>query len=127
MWRVDCQNSMADGHRVTVGSLFEALARLSLGGMALGGLIGVVTVAALNRITHDKTSELAVTILAAYSAFTLAEVLPTNYAFSGVLSLVALGLVLASTEAKASLSTISFVEKFWHTAEYLANTYVVDP
>ena len=113
---------MAAHENVDVGELVSTLCRLSFGGVGLGLLIGAITVFVVARITHDKTAELAVTIVAAYSAFAIAEVLPHGYNFSGVLSLVALGLVLASTEAKASLSRISFVEKFWHTAEYIANT-----
>ena len=115
---------MAKDEGVDVGNLVATLARLSLGGTALGVAVGVITVFSIARISHDRMAELAVTILAAYSAFSIAEVLPAGYNVSGALSLVAHGLLLASTEAKASLSRISFVEKFWHTAEYIANTYV---
>ena len=118
------QDAMVEHKSVDVGHFTAVLARLSVGGVALGLLIGAITWFVVARITHDKMAELAVTIAAAYSAFSIAEALPQGYNVSGVLSLVTLGLVLASTEAKANLSRIGFVEQFWHTAEYLANTYV---
>lgn len=118
------RDAMAEGTTVNTGEFLGELARLSLGGVFLGLLVGGCTVFVVARIAHDTMAELAVTIVAAYCAFSIAEVLPPGYNASGVLSLVTLGLVLASTEAKASLSRISYVEKFWHTAEYLANTVI---
>lgn len=120
--RVVSQDAMAAHAPVQVGEFLSTLFRLSLGGVAWGVFVGFLTVWALSHIAHDKTAELTVTIVAAYATFTIAEVMPAGYTVSGVLALVAAGLVLSSTEGKASITRISFVEKFWHTAEYLANT-----
>ena len=74
----------ASGEMRTAGEIAQYFLRLSLGGIALGLAIGVFTIVILSRIHNDASSEITLTVLAAFSSFLLAE--GTSIEVSGILS-----------------------------------------
>lgn len=95
--------------------------QLSVGGTCIGLVMGFVATQILGRIFNDATSEIAVTLLAAYGTFIIAEGLHT----SGVLALVALGLVISAAGILRVEPTVQHVmHEFWELAGYFANTVI---
>ena len=95
--------------------------RLSLGGPILGIFIGYVVVWLLEWVKNDRASEITLTIVAAYSAFLVAE--GTELKVSGVLAVVFLGLYLSEFAVFSTRSEVG-LRSFWHIVEYIADTLV---
>jgi CPA1 family monovalent cation:H+ antiporter len=97
------------------------------GGIAAGLVAGVAAIFAAGR-TDDHLVETALTAVAAYGSFIVAE----HFGASGVLATVSAGLmmgnlgVLAEDEASFALSSQgrAFVVAFWEFAAFLANSFV---
>ncbi len=96
------------------------------GGIAVGVAIGGLAILAAGR-TADHLVETALTVVAAYGAFLLAE----HLHMSGVLGTVAAGLVMGNvgvkghgTNAVISPRGQDFVIEFWEFAAFIANSFV---
>jgi CPA1 family monovalent cation:H+ antiporter len=95
-----------------------ALALTAGGGTALGLAIGALTTAIAGR-SKDHLVETALTLLAAYGSFALAE----HLHLSGVLATVAAGLVVGNTGLR-SVGARHAAFDFWEFAAFLANSLV---
>jgi len=102
------------------------LLRIALGGLAIGAGCGGAAILVAGRTT-DHLVEAALTTVAAYGAFLLAE----HFATSGVLASVAAGMVMGSlgvlAEDEKSFLTSrgrDFTLGFWEFAAFLANSAV---
>jgi monovalent cation:H+ antiporter, CPA1 family len=96
------------------------------GGIACGLACGIAAIAIAGR-TSDHLVETALTTVAAYGSFYLAE----RFAMSGVLATVAAGLVMGNLgllrpdqENLLSVQGRAAVEGFWEFAAFLANSFV---
>ena len=69
-------------------------------------------------IYDNKMQECLLTLLAAYSSWIVAEAL----AASGVLSVVACGIIMGMHKENISASSREFIEEFWETVCYILNT-----
>jgi CPA1 family monovalent cation:H+ antiporter len=107
-------------------SVAIALSLTSGGGIAIGLAVGATAVALAGRTT-DHLVETALTTVAAYGSFLLAE----HFHCSGVLATVAAGLLMGNVAVRegARLSVISeeareFLIDFWEFGAFLANSFV---
>ncbi|MCB0145276.1 MAG: Na+/H+ antiporter [Caldilineaceae bacterium] len=94
--------------------------RESIGGMAVGALLGYTCAQLIARI-DDYLIETTLTTIAAYASFALAQYLH----FSGVLGVVAAGLVMGSLGPRGMSPTTRIVLfNFWEYLAFLANSVV---
>ena len=95
---------------------------IGLGGAALGIVIGLVGVAWVKRVFNDPLVETSVMLMTAYLAFYLCEHI---FGMSGVLGLVALGLVWAGIgRTRISPEVQHFMHEFWEFAAFVANVII---
>jgi len=107
-------------------SVAIALGLTSGGGIAVGLALGAAFIA-LARRTTDRLAETALTTVAAYGSFLLAE----HFHFSGVLATVASGLLMGNFALRGdpkrhliSGEGREFVVAFWEFAAFIANSFV---
>ncbi|OJX45877.1 MAG: Na+/H+ antiporter [Chloroflexi bacterium 44-23] len=94
--------------------------RVSVGGIAVGLLMGWVTSRLISRI-DDYLIEITLTTVLAYGSYLLAE----NFHFSGVLAVVAAGLIAGSLGPRGmSPSTRIVLFNFWEYVTFLVNSLV---
>jgi CPA1 family monovalent cation:H+ antiporter len=103
-----------------------SLGLTSGGGIAIGLAFGAVAIGLAGRTTDDL-AERALTTVAAYGSFLMAE----RFHFSGVLATVAAGLLMgnAAVQDGAKFNVITaqareFVISFWDFAAFVANSFV---
>lgn len=121
-WTQSLQGASMSGAMVAL-----TLAKVVGGGVLIGIACGLVAIAFAWR-TSDHLVETALTAVAAYGSFLLAE----SFHLSGVLATVAAGLlmgnlgVLIEDEGRAALSSQGreFVIAFWEFAAFIANSLV---
>ena len=95
-------------------------ARVSLGGLAIGLLLGWIISRLISRI-DDYLIEITLTTVLAYGAYLLAE----YFHFSGVLAVVAAGLVAGSIGPQGMSPTTRIVlYNFWEYVTFLVNSLV---
>ncbi len=93
---------------------------VSAGGLLIGGVIGYMGSAIINRV-DDYLIEISITIVTAYGSFLVAE----HYHFAGVLAVVAAGLVSGNVGPRGmSPLTQQRLLEFWEFAAFLANSFV---
>ncbi len=96
--------------------------RVSFGGVAIGLIIGYLIIKWVKKVFNDALVEISVIIAAAYITFFIAE---HFFHVSGVLALVAFGLVMASSgRTKISPEVQHFLHEFWELAAFIANTLI---
>lgn len=107
-------------------SISIALALTSGGGVAIGLALGAAVTALAGRTT-DRLTETALTTVAAYGSFLLAE----HFHCSGVLATVAAGLLMGNFALRGdpkkhfiSGDNRVFLAEFWEFAAFLANSFV---
>jgi CPA1 family monovalent cation:H+ antiporter len=107
-------------------SVVIALGFTSGGGIAVGLALGAAVIALAGRTT-DRLAETALTTVAAYGSFLLAE----HFHFSGVLATVAAGLLMGNFALRGdpkrhliSGEGREFVVAFWEFAAFIANSFV---
>ena len=94
--------------------------RVSVGGIAVGLLMGWITSRLISRI-DDYLIEITLTTVLAYGSYLLAE----NFHFSGVLAVVAAGLIAGSLGPRGmSPSTRIVLFNFWEYVTFLVNSLV---
>jgi CPA1 family monovalent cation:H+ antiporter len=111
----------AGGASASVDGTLLALARSIGGGFACGAAVAMIGLLLIGR-TDDHLVEIAVTTVAAYGSFLLAE----NFGLSGVLATITAGLYLGNFR---SLGTISVrgkeaVAAFWEYAAFTSNSLI---
>ncbi len=94
----------------------------SIGGPIIGVLIASGTIVWIRHVFNDALVEITVTIVAAYVTYYLAENVLHS---SGVLAVVALGLLLAGVgRTSISPEVEGFLHRFWEMMAYLLNTLI---
>ncbi|CAE7831260.1 NHX7, partial [Symbiodinium sp. KB8] len=113
----------AGAMRGEVSSVEEQVAfffQIALGGSAIGLAVGLLVAAWLVWQRWDPITQVAVTIIAAYTTFIVAEGMMH---VSGVLAVVVLGLILAAS-GRTSIRDHEAMHYFWEMIEFIANTVV---
>lgn len=117
--------AFAMGERVPApADLAMHLGYVVVGGAVIGAAVGGAVLLIAGRTT-EHVIEVALTVLAAYGAFVIAE----NLHASGILATVVAGLVVGNLGLAADRSTLSergrgFAVEFWDFAAFLANTAI---
>ena len=94
---------------------------VTLGGVAIGTVIGLVTLFLFKKVFNDPLFEITGIIGSAYLTFFIAE----SYHLSGVIGLVTLGLLMAGRgKTRISPEVGHFLHDFWGLAAFLANTLI---
>jgi NhaP-type Na+/H+ or K+/H+ antiporter len=96
--------------------------RVAAGGTLVGLVFGWITISWVRKVFNDALIEITVIIAAAYLTFFVAE---HFLHVSGVLGLVALGLVMAGVgRTRISPEVEHFLHEFWELAAFIANTLI---
>lgn len=96
--------------------------RVALGGTLVGIFFGWITIRWVKKVFNDALIEITVIIAAAYLTFFVAE---HFLHVSGVLGLVALGLMMAGVgRTRISPEVELFLHEFWELAAFIANTLI---
>ncbi|BDY05006.1 cation:proton antiporter [Ferrimonas sp. YFM] len=91
------------------------------GGLLVGAVTGVITVAWVGKVFNDPIIEITLSVVAAYLVFFIAERLH----LSGVVALVTLALVFAGTgRTRISPEVAGFLHHFWEVMAHMANTVI---
>lgn len=96
--------------------------RVAIGGTVVGIAIGYIIIAWVKKVFNDALVEITVIVAAAYLTFYVAE---HFFHVSGVLGLVALGLMMASVgRTRISPEVEHFLHEFWELFAFIANTLI---
>ncbi|MCB0401724.1 MAG: cation:proton antiporter [Flavobacteriales bacterium] len=96
--------------------------KVSFGGVGIGLVIGYFVIRWIKKVFNDALVEISAIIAAAYITFFIAE---HFLHVSGVLALVAFGLMMAgSGRTKISPEVQHFLHEFWELAAFIANTLI---
>jgi NhaP-type Na+/H+ or K+/H+ antiporter len=91
-------------------------------GAVVGVLIGIVCILWLRKVFNDAMIEITVVLVTSYAVFFICE---HFFHVSGVLGLVALGILMAGVGAKRiSPEVAHFMHEFWELAAYLSNVII---
>ena len=92
------------------------------GGVAVGWILALMAGYTLGVVESDPSIEITLTTILAYFAFIIAEHV---FHVSGIMAVVAAGLILASWgKSKISPSISEFMEHFWEYLAFIANTLI---
>lgn len=110
---------VAIGPGASIGGSLLTFARISVGGMACGAVVGGLSLVLLGR-TADHLVELTCTVITAYGSFMLAE----HFGFSGVLATVVAGIILGQAGRRYGMSERGHVsaERLWEFVAFLVNS-----
>ncbi|MGM0406369.1 MAG: cation:proton antiporter [Bacteroidota bacterium] len=96
--------------------------RVAIGGTLVGLGIGYIIIAWVKKVFNDALVEITVIVAGAYITFYIAE---HFFHVSGVLGLVALGLLMASSgRTRISPEVEHFLHEFWEMFAFIANTLI---
>jgi CPA1 family monovalent cation:H+ antiporter len=110
---------VASGEFKLVHNLINFI-KVAAGGLLIGWLIGWLIARLLRRV-DDHLIEISLSLVAAYGSYLIAE----SFHLSGVLAVVAAGLLSGNVGAQAmSETTKAKLNNFWEYAAFLANTFV---
>lgn len=137
---IEGESLLNDGTAIVLFTLFFGLVTLQSSGkvdlftisgnflyvVCLGLFIGLATGSLvlwwISKLFNKPTIEITLTISAAYSAYFIAE---NIFHVSGVVSVVALGLLLAGVgRTRISPEVADFLQRFWHMMAHIANTLI---
>ena len=91
-------------------------------GALVGVLIGIVCILWLRKVFNDAMIEITLVLVTSYAVFFICE---HFFHVSGVLGLVALGILMAGVGAKRiSPEVAHFMHEFWELAAYLSNIII---
>lgn len=104
------------------GSPILEFVRVAFGGLLVGGIFGYIVIYWIKNVYNDALLETSLVIATAYLTFYIAEhVLHV----SGVLGLVALGLIIGGVgRARISPQVEHFMHEFWELAGFIANCLI---
>ena len=106
----------------SVGGVAFGFLKIGAAGAVVGALIGVITAAWVKRVFNDPEIEIAVILIGSYLTFYAAE---TFLGVSGVLGLVALGVVMASFgRTRISPEVEHFLHEFIEFAAFISNVLI---
>ena len=118
--------TLALGQPLSPVSAALELARISLGGIAIGGVCGGIAIVLAGR-TEDSLVETALTAVAAYGSFLLAD----HFGVSGVLATVSAGLLLGNVGVLGGEEDSVLTQRgrevviaFWDFAAFVANSLI---
>ncbi len=113
--------SVAPEDQVATNGFVEFL-RVAFGGIAVGAIIGIIVLKWIKKVFNDAMVEISVVVAAAYITFYVAE---HFLHVSGVLALVALGLILGGLgRSSISPQVEHFMHEFWELAGFVANCLI---
>lgn len=96
--------------------------RVAFGGIAIGLIVGFIIIKWIKKVFNDALVEISAIVAAAYLTFFMSE---HFFTVSGVLALVAFGLLMASSgRTKISPEVQHFLYEFWELAAFIANTLI---
>lgn len=96
--------------------------RVAFGGLFIGGLFGFIVLRWIRNVFNDALVETSLVIAAAYLTFYVAE---HTFHVSGVLGLVALGLIIGGVgRSRISPQVEHFMHEFWELAGFIANCLI---
>eukprot|EP01006_Ploeotia_vitrea_P029660 TRINITY_DN62150_c0_g1_i1.p1 TRINITY_DN62150_c0_g1~~TRINITY_DN62150_c0_g1_i1.p1 ORF type:complete len:1431 (+),score=196.93 TRINITY_DN62150_c0_g1_i1:53-4345(+) len=101
--------------------IFLSFLRLALGGPIFGWFCGRLCVYVFKYTFNDPLVEVTITLSGAYLTYYIGDGL---LGVSGVLCLVAFGVVLSARQSSISPEVMHFLHEFWGLAVYLANTLI---
>jgi NhaP-type Na+/H+ or K+/H+ antiporter len=108
--------------QATDGSPIVEFFRVAFGGLLVGGIIGYVLIYWIKNVYNDALVETSLVVAAAYLTFFLAE---HSFKVSGVLALVALGLIVGGVgRSRISPQVEHFMHEFWELAGFIANCLI---
>ena len=106
----------------TDGSPILEFFRVAVGGLFIGGLFGFIVLRWIRNVFNDALVETSLVIAAAYLTFYVAE---HTFQVSGVLGLVALGLIIGGVgRSRISPQVEHFMHEFWELAGFIANCLI---
>lgn len=106
----------------TGGSPILEFFRVAFGGLLIGIIAGYIVINWVKNVFNDAMVETSLVIAAAYLTFYLAE---HTFHVSGVLGLVALGLIIGGVgRARISPQVEHFMHEFWELAGFIANCLI---
>lgn len=106
----------------TGGSPILEFFRVAFGGLLIGGLFGYITIRWIKNVFNDALVETSLVIAMAYLTFYIAE---HSFHVSGVLGLVALGLIIGGVgRSRISPQVEHFMHEFWELAGFIANCLI---
>lgn len=105
----------------TVTSALLTFLKVSFGGGLIGFALGYIAYRIL-VIVEDHLLEVAVTIVLAFGAFTVAEI----FHMSGVIAVVTAGLLIGNYGVEFSMSetTREAVDNFWESIDFIVNSFL---
>ncbi|CAN8009752.1 unnamed protein product, partial [Ixodes pacificus] len=109
------------GKSMTGKEMAWMFCRIAFGGPLLGFIMGKIAVWSLSKVFNDSVIEITITLSSAYVTYYLAE---NVFYVSGVLAVVALGVVISANKVSISPEVEEFVHSFWEMLSYLANTLI---
>ena len=110
-----------EGESLSFHETVEKACILVFVGPLIGLIIGKIGTYIVSRIMNDVSSEITVTVVAAYGAFTIAELCHS----SGVLAMVVAGLYMSFYGIGAfSPRIVESLHSFWGMLGYLTNTLI---
>jgi CPA1 family monovalent cation:H+ antiporter len=110
-----------EGESFSLNSAVFDFFRISIGGLAVGAILGYLVSSLLLKNIDDNLIETATTVALAFGAFVIAEQLHV----SGILSVVAAGLIVGNTGLQnTSPSTRITLDNFWEFAAFVVNSLI---
>lgn len=104
------------------GSPILEFFRVAFGGLFIGALFGYIVIKWIKNVFNDALVETSLVIATAYLTFFVAE---HTFHVSGVLGLVALGLIIGGVgRARISPQVEHFMHEFWELAGFIANCLI---
>ncbi len=110
-----------EGESFSLNTAILDFFRISIGGLAVGAILGYLVSSLLLKSIDDNLIETATTVALAFGAFVIAEELHV----SGILSVVAAGLIVGNIGLKnTSPSTRITLDNFWEFAAFVVNSLI---
>ncbi|MFP6886563.1 MAG: cation:proton antiporter, partial [Opitutales bacterium] len=105
-----------------VGSAALGFGQIGAAGGLIGVLIGLVAILWVRKVFNDPMVEITVVLVTSYAVFFICE---HFFHVSGVLGLVALGILMAGVGAKRISPEVEhFMHEFWEMAAFIANVII---
>ena len=106
----------------TVGGAVIGFGKIGAAGGLVGVLIGLVAILWVRKVFNDPMIEITVVLVTSYAVFFICE---HFFHVSGVLGLVALGILMAGVGAKRISPEVEhFMHEFWELAAFIANVII---
>lgn len=108
--------------QATDGSPILEFFRVAFGGLLIGTIFGYIVINWIKHVFNDALVETSLVIASAYLTFYIAE---HTFHVSGVLGLVALGLIIGGVgRSRISPQVEHFMHEFWELAGFIANCLI---